>query len=108
VKVLKSQVKTLRQGENNLAYAVEANFYGDACLAALTTDAFVGSWRLTDQLAQQTGNSMLFGAQTRINDKGACEALRPNPVVRQDKPDLPVFQALIAWLLPDSSMHLYR
>jgi hypothetical protein len=108
VKTLKSQVKTLQQRETNLDYAIEANYYGDTCLAALTTDAFAGSWRLADQLAQETGNSPLFGAQTRINDKGACMALRPDPVVRQDKPDLPVFQALISWLLPDASMHLHR
>jgi TolA-binding protein len=108
VRSLKSQIKTLQQKQNNIAYATEANFYGDTCLAALTTDALAGSWRLTDQLAQATGNSPLFGVQTRINDKGACEALRPNAVVRQDKPDLPVFQTLISWLLPDTSMHLYR
>ena len=102
VKTLRAQVKTLQQGVKNLGYGIEANFVGDACLAALTADAFAGTWQLTDQLAQKTGNATLFGSQSRINDKGACAALRPDPVMRQDTANLPVFQALISWLLPSS------
>src|SRR5205085_6584824 len=78
VTTLKSQVKKLRETTTILDGEVYANFVGDVCLTAITADAFAATWRMTDQLAQQTGHGALFGPQTAIDDKTACSRLRPN------------------------------
>jgi hypothetical protein len=101
VTTLRSQVRKLQSAVKTANSEIQANFVGDTCLAALTADELAATWQLTDQLAQKTVKANLFGPQTLVDDKSACESLQPNPVKRSGTtPTLPLFQTLIDWLSP--------
>ena len=73
---------------------------GETCFAALTADEFQNTWSQIDRLAVRSGAPPIFGGQTPIDDKKACEGLsvprRPlNPSVA---PTVAPFEAFILWL----------
>ena len=105
VKTLQKQVKTLQkqvralQKNTTLALGVGlVNIYAETCLGALTADLFQGTWISIDQVTQKT----TFGAQTQVNDYGACSKFTNPPVPRTSpiaspptiNPLLPLLQAL--------------
>jgi outer membrane murein-binding lipoprotein Lpp len=97
---LQTQVKKLKKDTARANSEVDLNYFGDACLAALTADNFASTWRLTDQLAQSTTGKTLFGPQTAIKDNGGCSDIEPAVTRNPNAPALALFQALIDWILP--------
>ncbi|TMM05322.1 MAG: hypothetical protein E6G02_07665 [Actinobacteria bacterium] len=97
IAVLQKQVKTLQKQVKLLTGEISANYAGDACGLALTADTFQVSWGLID-----THNPpAYFGAQTQVDDKGACAALSPAvPRSLAAPPKTSIFQPLINWINP--------
>jgi hypothetical protein len=97
IAVLQKQVKTLQKQVKFLAGELSANYAGGACGLALTADTFQVSWGLID-----THNPpAYFGAQTQVNDKGACADLSPAiPRSLTAPPKTTIFQPLINWINP--------
>jgi len=97
IAVLQKQVKALQKQVTLLTREVSANYAGDACGLALTADTFQVSWGLID-----THNApAYFGAQTQVDDKGACAALSPAvPRSLAAPPKTTIFQPLINWINP--------
>lgn len=100
VKTLQTQVKTLQRQSTSLSRGLDANFYGDACLAAITADGLQGTWTVVDQLATAAASRTYFTPAAPVNDEGACADLIP-PIVRQTTvpPTTATFQGLINWLI---------
>lgn len=100
VKTLQTQVRTLQRQNTSLSRGLDANFFGDACLAAITADAFQGTWTVTDQLATAAVSRTYFTPAAAVSDEGACADLIP-PIVRQTTvpPTTATFQGLINWLI---------
>jgi outer membrane murein-binding lipoprotein Lpp len=101
VKALQKQVKTLQATEKAFGGNLIANFYADACLAALTADALQGSWAVIDQVIVASGKPAVFGPQAPVVDKGSCANLIP-PITRSAAvpPTVAQLSALIAWYRP--------
>jgi hypothetical protein len=100
---LKKQVAVLNKKVKNLNFELGGNFEGDACLAALTSDELQDSWMQVDKLGVNLAQPAIFGVQSAINDKQACEGLLqpkvPRPVVSPSTvPTSAPFSTLIAWL----------
>jgi hypothetical protein len=97
IALLQKQVKTLQKQVKFLASELSANYAGDACGLALTADTFQVSWGLID-----THNPpAYFGAQTQVDDKGACAGLSPAvPRSLAAPPKTTIFQPLINWINP--------
>jgi outer membrane murein-binding lipoprotein Lpp len=101
VAALQKQVKAMQRDVSVARNELNANFVGDACLAALASDGLVTTWTGVDQYGQRDSGTTVFGAQPRVNDKQACSNLRPG-VLREYSATTNTFQALIGWLLPGS------
>jgi hypothetical protein len=97
VKALKKQVKT----NNN--FAVGAFVYS-GCSWAVTTDALQNTWTKLDQ---QFGTTV-FGAQTPVNDYGACQAVQVVRARSQQPPNASVFQALLDIFKPAAASAAVR
>jgi hypothetical protein len=97
IAVLQKQVKTLQRQVKFLASELSANYAGDACGLALTADTFQVSWGLIDS----HNPPAYFGAQTQVDDKGACADLSPAiPRSLAAPPKTTIFQPLINWINP--------
>jgi hypothetical protein len=73
---------------------------GETCFAALTADELQNTWSQVDRLAISLGAPPIFGAQTAVGDKNACQGFsisRPplNPSVA---PTVAPLTAFILWL----------
>jgi|SRR5215468_2484451 len=95
VTALQKQVKTMQKQITFLRGEVNANYAGDACGLALTSDMFQVSWGQIDAHS----SSPFFGAQTQVSDHGACTDLEP-AVTRSltAPPKTTIFQPLINWV----------
>ena len=104
ISTLKAQVRTLQKRVTKLEkahketrdIALSALVFG-VCLGAVTADSFQGTWAVIDQIGQATQQKTYIGAQTSVNDQGACRAInifRASPV----PPTMAVFNALYALL----------
>jgi hypothetical protein len=97
IALLQKQVKTLQKEVKFLAGELSANYAGDACGLALTADTFQVSWGLIDS----HNPPAYFGAQTQVNDRGACADLSPAvPRSLAAPPKTTIFQPLINWINP--------
>jgi hypothetical protein len=93
--VLQKQVKTLQKQVTFLRNELSANYAGDACGLALTSDMFQVSWGQIDTHS----SSPFFGPQTQVSDHGACSDIQPS-VTRSltAPPKTTIFQPLINWV----------
>jgi len=92
---LQKQVKTLQKQVVFLKNEVGANYAGDACGLALTSDMFQVSWGQIDTHS----SAPFFGPQTQVSDHGACNAIQP--AVQRSltaPPKTTIFQPLINWV----------
>jgi hypothetical protein len=69
VKTLQSDLKKQTTSLNTVASLVTVI---DACQTAITADALQGTWAVVDQILVASGKPAVFGAQTLVNDYGAC------------------------------------
>jgi hypothetical protein len=76
VATLKRQVRTLQTQTREANQGLNVLLALTMCDAALTADALQGTWTVIDQQAQAAGRPPVFGAQTPLNDSGACNAFR--------------------------------
>jgi hypothetical protein len=101
IAALQKQVRTLQKQVRALRLEVEANYVGDACLAASTADIFQSTWATVDDFVEASHAPRLFGTPpfVAVSDKGAC--LQGLKIQRQQTkpPTTTVFQALINWLV---------
>jgi Tfp pilus assembly protein FimV len=92
---LQKQVKTLQKQVVFLRNEVSANYAGDACGLALTSDMFQVSWAQVDAHS----SAPFFGAQTQVTDHGACNDIEPAvPRSLTAPPKTTIFQPLINWV----------
>jgi Tfp pilus assembly protein FimV len=92
---LQKQVKTLQKQVVFLRNEVSANYAGDACGLALTSDMFQVSWAQIDTHS----SAPFFGAQTQVSDRGACNDIEPAvPRSLTAPPKTNIFQPLINWV----------
>jgi hypothetical protein len=99
VRALKAQVTALRKLVVDNARETVANYEGDACLAAITSDALQETWLVLDKVAQPALNTTFFGTPGPVDDKGACSG----KVTRKQlevPPTVDVFKGLIKWISP--------
>lgn len=95
VTALQKQVKTMQKQITLLRNEVSANYAGDACGLALTSDMFQVSWGQIDAHSA----SPFFGAQTQVSDHHACTDLQPAiPRSLTAPPKTTIFQPLINWV----------
>lgn len=95
VTALQKQVKTMQKQITFLRNEVSANYAGDACGLALTSDMFQVSWGQIDTHS----SSPFFGPQTQVSDRGACSDLEPAiPRSLTAPPKTTIFQPLINWV----------
>jgi hypothetical protein len=95
VTALQKQVKTMQKQITLLRNEVSANYAGDACGLALTSDMFQVSWGQIDTHS----SSPFFGPQTQVSDHGACNDLEPAvPRSVTAPPKTTIFQPLINWV----------
>lgn len=95
VTALSKQVKTMQKQITLLRNEVSANYAGDACSLALTSDMFQVSWGQIDTHS----SAPFFGPQTQVNDHGACTDIQP--AVQRSltaPPKTTIFQPLINWV----------
>jgi hypothetical protein len=102
---LKKQVTVLNKKVKSLNYEVQGNYEGDACIVALASDAFQNTWGQIDHLATTLTQPAIFGPQTAINDKQACEGLFDPKVPRSGVspstvPTIAPFNGMISWIAP--------
>jgi hypothetical protein len=102
---LKQQVTVLNKKVKSLNYEIQGNYEGDACIVALASDAFQNTWGQIDHLAVNLTQPAIFGAQTAINDKQACEGLFDPKVPRSGVspttiPTVAPFNGMITWIAP--------
>jgi hypothetical protein len=95
IATLEKQVKTLQKQVKTLTGEVQANYQGDACLTAVTVDAFQATWSLINVVAGRT----VFPAQSSIDDRGGCRYAEATRVAGQTPPPLTGFVALVRWLI---------
>jgi hypothetical protein len=96
-RALQAQVKTLQRQVKVLRNEIAANYVGDACIAASTADVFQSTWANVDSRAP---SGTLFGAQTQINDQGACQAIRiARHGATRNPPTASIFATIINWLI---------
>jgi hypothetical protein len=101
VKTLQKQVKTLTARIANTEDQLDANFAGDTCLGAQTTDLIQSTWGVIDVIAQALQSRTYFGAQTAVDDYQNCSSLQTPDVPRQGivpAPKISFFQVLLQWL----------
>jgi hypothetical protein len=97
IAALQKQVKVLQKQVVFLRNEISANYAADACGLALTADTFQVTWSEVDSHS----TSPYFGAQTQVNDKGACASLEPAiPRSLAAPPKTTIFQPLINWINP--------
>jgi hypothetical protein len=89
----------------NLNFELGGNFEGDACLAALTSDELQDTWMQVDKLGVNLAQPAIFGVQSAINDKQACEGLFDPKVPRAivspgTVPNIAPFNSMITWINP--------
>ena len=73
---------------------------GETCLAALTADEFQNTWSRIDRLAAGLGAQPVFGTQSALGDRSACEDLsvpRP-PLDPSIAPTVAPFDGFMLWL----------
>jgi len=95
VTALQKQVKTMQKQITVLKNEVGANYAGDACSLALTSDMFQVSWGQIDTHSA----APFFGPQTQVNDHGACTDIQP--AVQRSltaPPKTTIFQPLLNWI----------
>jgi hypothetical protein len=98
IKVLQKQVKALKK-QTTLAQdiAVVSLAYG-ACSTAVATDTFQDTFTGVEGHFTHTGT--YFGAQTPVNDYGACSALEVVRAHNQNPPTTSVLAALLDLFKP--------
>lgn len=92
ITTLKKQVKTLKKqvkAEQNFALG---SLVYNGCAWAATADALQNTWTTVDQ---RVPAPPAFGAQTAVNDYGACQSFRIVRARTQVPPNTAVFQALL-------------
>jgi hypothetical protein len=72
IKTLKSQVKVLTVRTDATEADALANYQGDACSVAVTSDALQGTWAAVDDLAKKMGQPTYFGPQAPVSDLNSC------------------------------------
>ena len=102
---LKKQVTLLNKKVKLLSYEIDGNYEADACIVALNSDAFQNTWGQIDHLAGTLTQPVIFGPQTAINDKKACEGLFDPKVPRSAVspttiPTVAQFNSMISWIAP--------
>jgi hypothetical protein len=90
---LQKQVTALKKQTKFNTNEIGANYTGDACLTALTSDLFLGTWATLTESAS-------FGTQAQIADQGACAGIRVARPGVQRPPLVSVFDPLINWIRP--------
>jgi hypothetical protein len=93
---LDKQVKTMKTQVDEQDDALGALFALTICGAAMTADAFQGTWGVIDQIAQPALQRTFFTPPAAaVNDLGACNSLRV-PRSQAAPPTLSSFVAYLA------------
>jgi len=105
---LQKQVRTLQERttllRSQMVWTLEmietATRDGETCFAALAADELQNTWSQIDRLAASVGTPSIFGSQTAVSDKRACEGLSvPRaPLNPSSPPTVAPFKAFIGWL----------
>ena len=95
VKVMKAQVKTLQTRERFDRAELQANYAGDACLAAGVADLFQSTWAAIDN----GSSAPKFAAAGAVDDKQSCEALGLKRPGVTTSPATSFLAAVIGWLV---------
>jgi hypothetical protein len=92
VKTLNPQLTALKKASASEQQGISAIAVLTLCSAAVTADAFTGTWNIIDQIA---GPQPKFGVQPLIDDKGACAAFN---LTRSQAipPSVALYQAIVA------------
>jgi outer membrane protein TolC len=101
VRTLQKEVKTLQKQVKSAQSETAANYVGDACLTAMTTDVLQATWLIIDSIATTAQANTYFNAQTALDDKGTCNDISvpralPTPGVA---PTISPFGPFLTWLI---------
>ncbi len=69
IAALEKQVAALQKETKRLNGEIQSNYFGDACLASLTSDAIQGTWAVLNTFAGR----VLFTVGTAVSDKQGCQ-----------------------------------
>jgi hypothetical protein len=95
VKALQAQMKLQQVRERSDRSEIQANFAGDACMAATVADLFQATWATIDQGA----TSPRFKQETQVNDKQYCKGIQVTRPGLTVPPSISALAALIAWII---------
>jgi hypothetical protein len=95
ITTLKKQVKTLKKQTTQARQIAVASLAFGACSTAATADTFQSTWTGLDAYFQAHSLPAYFGAQTAVNDYGACRALQITRSQNQSPPAVSVLRALL-------------
>ena len=72
----------------------------ETCFAALTADEFQNTWSQIDRVTVSLGAQPIFGIQTALDDRNACQGLSvPRPPLNPSvPPTVAPFKGLVGWL----------
>ena len=99
IAALQRQVKALQKEVKTLRTAVVANYAADACLAASVADVFQATWLTVDAFAFAQTKERIFQrieplGYARVNDRGACNAVRVPRASNETVSTATVFEAI--------------
>jgi hypothetical protein len=94
---LQKQVTTLKKQVTFVRNEVAANYVGDECLAASTSDMFQSTWLFVDKISPVFPST---STSPPVNDKNGCSDIR---ISRQlpsadTAPTTAIFQNIIEWI----------
>jgi hypothetical protein len=99
ITTLKKQVTTLKKRENDAETFAAAALTYSACSTAVTADTFQDTYTSINPKL----TSPLFGAQTVVNDYGACSAFQIVRAHNQNPATTSVLSALLQLFAPSGS-----
>jgi outer membrane murein-binding lipoprotein Lpp len=95
VKILQTQVKTLQTRERFDRAELQANYTGDACLAAGVADLFQSTWGAIDNGSP----TPRFVGAGPIDDRQSCQALGLTRPGVNTSPMTTFLAAVVGWLV---------
>ena len=95
VKAMQAQMKAQEARERFDRSEIQANYSGDACLAASVGDLFQSTWAAIDQGSTKP----LFKTEPQVNDTGVCKVMGVTRPGIQLPPSVGVLTAIVVWLL---------
>ena len=95
VRALQAQMKQQQARERFDRSEIDANYSGDACLAAAVGDLFQSTWAAIDQGAA----APRFKTEPQVDDTGLCKVIgvaRPEITLQ---PSIGALAALVVWIV---------